>query len=91
MIETELKEKHQHLKDVEELTLQMDYILPHEFLFLLKNSVDRHTQILKQQAPELEIQKVAIDEWNKSDVNGIRLDYLYKLDTDVWESWYTIC
>jgi len=48
MIETELKEKHQHLKDVEELTLQMDYILPHEFLFLLKNSVDRHTQILKQ-------------------------------------------
>jgi len=45
MIETELKEKHQHLRSVEELALQMDYILPHEFLFLLKNSVDRHTQI----------------------------------------------
>jgi hypothetical protein len=34
---------------------------------------------------------MAIDEWDKSNVNGIRLDYLYKLDTDEWESWYTIC
>ena len=46
--------------------------------------------VTKQKAPELDINKKSIDEWDKENVNGIRLDYLYKLDTAAWESWYTV-
>jgi len=91
IIETELKEKYQHLRNVEEMPLQTDYILPHEFLFLLCNSVDRQTEMRKQRAPELDISKHQIDEFDPNNVNGIRLDYLYKLDIETWKSWYTEC
>lgn len=57
IIENELKDKYQHLRNVEEVPPQMEYILPHEFLFLLCNSVDRQTEMRKQRAPELDINK----------------------------------
>ena len=91
IIEGELREKHPNLRNVEEMPLSTDYILPHEFLFLLCNSVDRQTEMRKQKAPELDIEKRQIDNFDKDNVNGIRLDYLYKLDTDAWVSWYTDC
>jgi hypothetical protein len=63
--------------------------MPHEFLFLLINSQKRHKELRRQAAPDLQIGRMAIDEYDQSEVNGIRLDYLYQLETDAWESWYT--
>jgi hypothetical protein len=58
--------------------------MPHEFLFLLCNSIDRSGELVKQQAPPMEINRVALDDFTQN--HGI--DSIFKLDTNTWESWY---
>ena len=75
------------LLEVPDLPPISGYLTCHEFLFLLCNAVDRQTELRKQKAPEIDISRKVIDDFNPDHVNGIRLDYLYMLDTDAWESW----
>ena len=63
------------------------YLTCPEFLFLLCNAVERQSELRKQKAPEFDIRRKVIDDFDPNNVNGIRLDYLYMLDTVAWQSW----
>jgi hypothetical protein len=74
-------------REIKQNLLDVPFLLPHEFLFLLCNSTNRLEMIAKNHNPELTSEKVQLDNWQlpvKDRQGQYKVSHIHLLGDNAW-------